>query len=367
MKGFSRNYGVDLLRIVSMVGVVFLHILGHGGLLSISQSLDKFSTVWFFEILAFPAVNCFMLVSGYVGYKGENVTPKIKNILFLWFTVLFYSITIFFLFLLFGAEQLGINQLIKTFMPTITGSYWFFTAYFGLFLLSPVLNLFVHKSNLKQAFVFLLVLSLFSVVSLTCDTFSLLDGYSIIWFVFVYLTGAVVKKYDLDKVVSKKIWLIIVLSAFVITWLSKVVLFFSDVPFLHNNSGIFVNYISPTIIIMAIGLLCLFSNIKIPSSCYKPISFVATSAFSVYLIHDNVLVRKHLITKVYTLVGSFNPVLLALSIIGIVLAIFVFCILVDKIRIWLFNIFKINKVSEYIESIIKSKVDSAYKKIKNKV
>ena len=366
MKSLSRNYGVDLLRIVSMIGVVFLHVLGHGGVLSSSQSLDKFSTVWFFEIFAFPAVNSFMLVSGYVGYKGENITPKIKNILSLWFTVLFYSITIFFLFYLFGAEPFGINQLIRTFMPTITGSYWFFTAYFGLFLISPVLNLFVHKSNLKQAFVFLLVLSLFSVVSLNRDTFSLLDGYSVIWFVFVYLTGAVIKKYGLDKVVSKKAWLIIVLSAFVITWLSKVVLFFSDVSFLHN-SGILVNYVSPTIIVMAIGLLCLFSNIKIPPSCHKTISFVATSAFSVYLIHDNVLVRNHLITKVHTVVGGFNPVLLALSIIGIVLAIFVFCILIDKIRIWLFNILKINKFSVYIESVIKTKVDNTYKKIKNKV
>lgn len=89
-------------------------------------------------------------------------------------------------------------------MPTITGRYWFFSAYFGLILLSPILNLFVHKSNLKHAFTFFVVLLLFSIISVIYDTFSLLEGYSVIWFVLVYLIGALVKKYDLNKLFLKK-------------------------------------------------------------------------------------------------------------------------------------------------------------------
>ncbi len=154
MSSTSRNYGIDLLRIVSMVGVVFLHVLGHGGLLNSFQSPARFSLIWFFEILAFPAVNCFVLVSGYVGYKGSDIFPKIKNLFSLLFTVIFYSVVIFFIFKFFGPEPIGTDQLIKSIFPTIMGRYWFFTAYFALFLLSPILNLFVHKSNLKQALVF---------------------------------------------------------------------------------------------------------------------------------------------------------------------------------------------------------------------
>ena len=81
MKNTSRNLGIDILRIVSMIGVVFLHILGHGGLLDSQLSPAKFSMVWFLELLAYPAVNCFILISGYVGYKGERIFPKIKNML----------------------------------------------------------------------------------------------------------------------------------------------------------------------------------------------------------------------------------------------------------------------------------------------
>lgn len=95
MNHSSRNYGIDLLRIISMIGVVFLHVLGHGGLLHSYNSPVEFSMVWFFEILSYPAVNCFVLISGYAGYKEDNISPKIKNLFSLLFTVLFYSITIF--------------------------------------------------------------------------------------------------------------------------------------------------------------------------------------------------------------------------------------------------------------------------------
>ena len=157
----SRNYGIDILRIVSILGVAFLHVLGHGGILYLPHSFLNFSTAWFFEILAYPAVNCFVLISGYVGYRGEKVFPKIKSILSLLFTVLFYSISIFCLFKLFYPETAALSAPSISLMPTVMGRYWFFTAYFGLFFLTPILNTFVHRSNLKQAFVFIAVLSLF--------------------------------------------------------------------------------------------------------------------------------------------------------------------------------------------------------------
>ena len=58
----KRNYGIDLLRIVSILGVVFLHVLGHGGILAAVKNETQFATAWFLEILAYPAVNCFVLI-----------------------------------------------------------------------------------------------------------------------------------------------------------------------------------------------------------------------------------------------------------------------------------------------------------------
>lgn len=365
MKKPSRNPGIDLLRIISMIGVVFLHVLGHGGILTLDHSLASFSMVWFFEILAFPAVNCFVLISGYVGHKEDSAFPNIKNLLSLLFTVLFYSITIVVAFMLFGPEPISLKEVLKSFMPTLMGRYWFFTAYFGLFLLSPILNLLVSKSDYKQDVVFLIVLSLFSIISVLRDVFSLLGGFSVIWFVFMYLVGAIFKKYSLNRVFSKKTWYIIISSAFIATWLSKIVLHYTNIPFLQNCSGILIDYVSPTIIAMAVGSLGVFSNLTCPYS--KTISFIATSAFSVYLIHDNFFIRKYLIAKIYTMVNDLNVVLLALSIISSVVVIFSFCILIDKIRMYLFRIIKIDRLIKCIEDIMKVKINMIYEKVRLKL
>ncbi len=360
MKSQTRNFGIDMLRILSMLGVVVLHVLGHGGLLTLKHTVTSFSIVWFFEILAYPAVICFVLISGYVGYKENNVFPKIKNIISLILTVGFYSVSIFLVFTFLGFVPFELKELVKSFFPTILKSYWFFSTYFGLFLLSPMLNLLVQKLNLKQAFVFFSVFLFFSIISTIYDTFSLQGGYGLIWFAFIYLIGAIIKKFNLDKLFSKKWWLIIALLLFVITWISKIVMQFSNISLLVNQSNLLVRYVSPTIVLMAIALLCFFSKVKCSSLFTQIIPIFSSSAFSVYLIHDNSYIREYLISKIYTVVGNSDLILLTLFIIFTALAIFVTCILIDKIRIVIFKLVKVEKISVQIEKIIRKTVTKTY-------
>lgn len=364
MKSSTRIFGIDLLRIASMLGVVFLHVLGHGGILNLKHSTINFSTVWFWETLAYPSVNCFVLVSGFVGYKDDNIYPKLKNLLSLLFTVAFYSIGIFLVFTWLGMEPFGLKALAKTLLPTIYKKYWFFSIYFGLFLLSPLLNLLVQKSNSKQAFGYLCVFLLLSVISTIYDTFSMQDGYSLAWFIFIYLIGAIIKKYKLQELLSKKWWLIIALLSFVVTWGSKIALHFSGISFLTKHSSLLVKYVSPTVVFMAIALLCLFSKINCKPSLGKIIAFFSASAFSVYLIHDNSIVRKHFISKLHTFIGNANFVLLSGHLVCCVCAIFLACIFIDKVRMLIFKAIKIDKLSEKLEKLINSIVNTIYATVK---
>lgn len=359
----SRNYGIDILRIASMVGVVFLHVLSHGKILHLNHSPLAFSAVWFLEILAYPAVNCFVLISGYVGYKDENVSPKFKNLISLWFTVVFYCVLIYSAFVLFGTETFGVKTLLKNFLPIVFKKYWFFSAYFGLFLLTPLLNLLVLRSNSKQAFIFLLCFVLFVAVTTIGDVFSLQDGYSLIWFILIYLIGAIFKKYRLSELLSKKVWFFIALSAFLLTWGTKLLSRFTEISFVDNHVGSLVSYVSPTIVLMAIGLLGLFSKIKCTPSFAPIISFFATSAFSVYLMHDNFYVRKGLMGKLGSYAADLDPILLTLFVIGCVSAIFFACIMIDKIRILIFKLARIDTLSAYIELTIKKAINITYNKI----
>lgn len=86
----KRNTGIDLLRVVSMAMVVALHVLGQGGILGASAERSaNYNIAWFLEIAAYCAVNCYALISGYVGIRAKH---KASNIIMLWLQVALYFI-----------------------------------------------------------------------------------------------------------------------------------------------------------------------------------------------------------------------------------------------------------------------------------
>ena len=76
----NRNYGIDLLRIVSMFFIIILHTLGQGGIVKNTISTTpQFRYAWALEIIAYCAVDIFALISGYVSYTDKE--KKHKNYL----------------------------------------------------------------------------------------------------------------------------------------------------------------------------------------------------------------------------------------------------------------------------------------------
>ena len=134
----QRSSNVDLFRIIAAVLVVLLHVLGQGGILeNTSPSGAKHWAAWFFEISAYCAVNCFALISGYL-MVGKSI--KLRNIVKLWFQVLFYSLLITVLFFAFVPESRSIKSLVFSVLPVLSKQWWYVSAYFALFFLIPFLN-----------------------------------------------------------------------------------------------------------------------------------------------------------------------------------------------------------------------------------
>ena len=366
MNKVSRNYGIDLLRVVSILGVVFLHVLGHGGVLASAQTPARFSIVWFFEILAYPAVNCFVLISGFVGYRQNKIYPKLKNIISLFFTVVFYGALICLIFKILQPERVTKKDFFMFLMPITYKKYWFFTAYFGMFILSPILNAFVYQAKGKQLLAFLIVVMLCSTLTLIKDSYNLMEGYSVIWFVLLYLLGAIIKKYDLTKMFSFKTFVALGICAFLFTWGFKICSKIYNVAFFQKNVHLLISYVSPTVLLMAIAWLGAFSKIKCPKFTLPLISFLSTSAFSVYLIHDNIYIRNNVIANIHKLCASIKTPMLPFFIIGCVLTVFIVCTLIDKVKILLFNLVKADKIAEFFETVIKKVISNAYNKIKRK-
>lgn len=60
----TRNYGIDFLRMISMIMIVMLHTLGHGGILrSVSFLSVHYQIAWLLEVIAFGAVNTYAMCS----------------------------------------------------------------------------------------------------------------------------------------------------------------------------------------------------------------------------------------------------------------------------------------------------------------
>ena len=83
----ERNYGIDLLRIFSMIQVIILHLIIYSYGDKIKPSNKKYQCL---ESICMCSVNCFALISGVVGYKSY----KFRNLIYLWFHIFFYSFII---------------------------------------------------------------------------------------------------------------------------------------------------------------------------------------------------------------------------------------------------------------------------------
>lgn len=335
----TRNYGIDFLRIMSMFMIVNLHILGHGGILS-NESLQflsiRFHLVWLIETICYVAVNCYALISGFVGINSKF---KYSNIFWLWLRVVFYSVFIYIAFCVFGLETFDINNFSKTFFPVLNSRYWYFNAYFCLFFFIPILNSAVQNLDYKvlKNLIIGIVITLSVLPTIQGqDIFNTVRGYSAIWLISLYLIGAFIKKYELHLKFTK-LKMILIFAACVILELFSVILknYFIAKGYRDIKISLLV-YTSPTMLLSGIVLLIFFSQLKI-NKLKKVISFLSPLCFSVYLIHEHYLVKNNFINDKFIYFLTFSSPKILLSILITSIVIFSICIFIDYFREKLFK------------------------------
>ena len=111
----QRNFGLDLLRMAAMFLVAVLHVLGAGGVLDSAAPLSPdYMTAWLLETAAFCAVNCYALLSGFVGLGGRF---RYANLALLWCQVAFYTLLIPWCLPLRGPARWGSGPFFGAFSP----------------------------------------------------------------------------------------------------------------------------------------------------------------------------------------------------------------------------------------------------------
>ena len=351
----KRNYGIDALRMLSMFMVVLLHILGKGGVLrSVNIFSGKYYIAWFMEIAAFCAVNCYALISGYVGINSRHRYAKIVS---LWVQIIFYTLLITCCFTVFRPDTVDSAAWMRTIFPITKSHYWYLSAYFGLFFMMPLLNAAVNNLSKKELSRFLIaVLAVYGLIPniLQNDPYAMSFGYSMIWLCILYVLGAFIKRYDVFSSVGKIKALAIYSLCIMITWGSKIVI--SRITLNMGGeikySDTLVQYTSPMIEIAAIALLIFFSKLKIKADFVKKlISIFAPATLGVYIIHENFFIRNYCL---YNGVKSFtnsHAIVMAIKVIATALLIYSVCSLAEIIRIKLFRLLRIDKLIARIDQI----------------
>ena len=351
----DRNYGVDFLRIVSMFMAVVLHVLGQGGILdAATPGSTHYWVAWFLEIAGYCAVDCFALISGYV----LSVTnTKISSIASLWAQTFFYaaSLTILF-YLFFPGTEMTKYDILFSFFPVITKQYWYVSAYMGMYIIVPVLNVaLLHVKRTTLELVFIGMLLVHSGFSLQFDPFHLGEGCSVMWLSLLYLLGGYFRKYDfVSKVKKYKGWLLYV-SMTALTFTSKFVLenFVALNEKNEKYSDFLVSFVSPTVFIAAVGLFLATFQINFSKTAKKFISLFSPAAFGVYLIHVCKPVWVDVFKGFSVDFIKYNPVVMVLLVLAASVVIYFVCSVIELIRIYLFRVLKINELFTLIEKICK--------------
>lgn len=342
----THNYGIDLLRILSMLFVVILHILLHGNALlpQISTFVSDY-ILWGWEAIAFCATNIFAMISGYVSiYSNFKISRWIR----IWLQVFFYSVLISLIMYLVKSPEIQISTLIRAFFPVLSGQYWYFTSYTGMFFLIPILNLCIKKMPRTGLKVALLLIVFGAQFVFKSEFWGINNGCSTLWLCIMYVLGGYIRYYNVDKRIKIKKAIILLILVYLAMIFSRIIIHYVTIYFFGRPLlvGIFYNYLSFPCIVSAALLLCIFSQIKIKKDS-KIIQKLSSASFGVYLIHEHPLMIPVFFENRFV---WFTGTWISLIVIPLIaLCVYVICALIELFRIKLFEKLKITSFFKCID------------------
>ena len=146
----ERDSNIELLRIICMIMILNLHTFLVPETLTWKTINYPIILKIISESLSICAVNTFVLISGYYSIKW-----KWKGFFSLVYQVYFFVFLIYIFLLAIGFIQFSWTDLF--FRSTcLTHAYWFITSYIVLYVLAPILNVFINNVTKKQLTVFLI-------------------------------------------------------------------------------------------------------------------------------------------------------------------------------------------------------------------
>ena len=331
--GAKRSSNLELYRIICMLMIVAHHYVVNSGLtepdgpMRLNPDCSNTIFLYLFGLWGKTGINCFLMITGYFMCTSQISIRKFVKLIF-W--IYLYNLIIYGVLLSIGCETTNNQRIAQLLIPVWGFNTNFTSCFIGFWLTIPFWNILINNMSKRQHEVLLcLLLGMYTFLG-SIPGFDVSINY-VNWFGVIYLIASYIRLYPLELYNNKKV---LASLSFLTILLGAASIFIMH----HNfkNGGSFLVSDSNKILAVAIALTTFlwFKNINIPYS--KLINAIGGSTFGVLLIHANSdAMRQWLWKDTVDCVGHYSlPFwqLVGFSI-GVVLAIFFICIIIDIIRI----------------------------------
>ena len=291
----KRQSNIELLRILSMLGVIILHYNNKtmgGGLQYVTDNSVNYYILMVLESLCICAVDLFMLISGYFSCRGKRSTLNKP------FALIAQVVIFSFAWNLFTGAVKG-TLTIKSLISSLVPANYFVVLYITVYLLSPYLNLLYER--ITKNFV-VLIFALFSVYPTIVEVFSQITGgdwlglstigmygsqwgYQIVNFIMMYFVGMYIRK-NIEQLKNIKLRKLIFALGGIVLLITVWACVSEMIGYNRNMAWIYCN---PLVVIEASVIFMIFA--KIDMGKIKWINQFSAACFTVFLTHGYFIIH----------------------------------------------------------------------------
>jgi hypothetical protein len=233
-----------------------------------------------------------------------------------------------------GVIRFGLKDFLQH--ADFISNFWFIRAYVPLFLLSPILNVFIERAGKRTARTTLLAYAFMDIVmGWGIDLLHVNGGYCLFHLAFIYLLARYIRVYGgrwfcYDKRRDLSIYVIIGFGTAIFVFLMSRLS-----PTLWHHCGRMFMYNSPLVIAATVYLSLFFTKLDFKS---RAVNMVGASSFAVFLIHGDPLIAEPYLKPFCANLFFDNSIwMFTLVIALLIIGLFVVAFLVDQIRQWLWR------------------------------
>ena len=354
IKKTKRNSSIELLRILMMMQIIFLHISDYGEYTNFARSTGGATELiyWILWLNSRCPVYVFVVIMGYF-LSTSKPEFKINRILKCYLPMYFYAIIIPLMCMIVRPGVLDKAQIMRSFFPLLSRTWYFMTLYLLVLILSPFINMVIQKLDRKHYFILIgICFFLFSIwqplsalepfdkiISIK-KIFFTQQGKSLYDFIYMYLLGGFLRKHHIfkkhedasDTSIWQKPWPYLI--GFIGLGLLNVLLVY-----IYPNDSIvsIVGYNDNPLAVLQ--CICIFRTFeKMDLSKYEKIgtviNYISAGNLGIYMIHEHPIIRPFIWHKILHMDNPdfYSSKIYLLKFVVIILLVYSVCWIIDWFR-----------------------------------